>query len=484
MSAAVSGVGPALYAIAISELVLILGLTYLFFRYMRARRQRDQLRQEREVIFGFMHDVGEVFAGGEAVQADALLKRVLFYALRTSRATSGAVYLYEDEGEVLRARAVSGIFPPLTEPVGGSLDATTSKSRYIEQLVLSRSVRRGEGLIGQVGDLGAPVLVSEGGTDPRVPQHESELLRIRSALLVPLRYQQQTLGTLAVVNRVDGQAFTESDQSLLQALADQAAASVHYAGLRDVLAEKKRIDHDLAVARQIQSSLLPKDLPQLAGMELAAFNEPAQQIGGDYYDFVRVDERHLGIAIADVSGKGIGGALLMTICRSVLRAQAPGNHSPGAVLRAMNRVMVKDISDDMFVTVLYMVLDLVTMELTIARAGHESPLLVGHGTVRKVESPGGAIGMLDAETFDELLHEVKVTLQPGEVLVAYTDGVTDAMNAAGEEWGFDQFTAACSEVSAGGAHKVLAHVRQSIGSFVGDHEQYDDMTLLAMRKFA
>ena len=476
------GLHSALFFATISDAVLVIIGTYLFFRYMRARRQRDQLRQEKEVMFGFMHDVGEVFSGMDAVSPDALLKRVLFYALHTSRATAGAVYLFEGESEFLRARAISGIFPPLTEAVGGTLDAAGSKSRYIEQLVLARPARRGDGLIGQVADLGAPILIPDAEADPRVPRHEADILRVRSALLVPLRYQQQVLGVLAVVNRVDGRSFTESDESLLQALADQASASVHYAGLRDMLAEKKRIDHDLAVARQIQASLLPKELLQIPGLELAAFNEPAQQIGGDYYDFVRVDSNHLGIAIADVAGKGIGGALMMTICRSVLRAQAPGNLNPASVLRAMNRVMNKDISEEMFVTVLYMILNLETMELVIARAGHERPLLVSDSQIRPLDATGAAIGMVDDDTFDALLREVSVSLQPGEMIVAYTDGITDAMNAAGDEWGFERFAGVCRSTSQEGSHSLLSHVREDIRRFVGDRAQYDDMTLLAVRK--
>lgn len=455
---------------------------YIFFRYMRARRQRDLLRQEKEVIFGFMHDVGEVFSNVGEVSPDHLLTRVLFYALRTSHATAGAVYLFEGASDEMRARAVSGVFPPLTERVDSAVDSAGSKSRYIEQIIRARTVRRGEGLIGHVADLGAPVLIPDGEADGRVPQHQSEFLRVRSALLVPMRYQQQVLGVLAVVNRVDGRAFTESDESLLQALADQASASVYYAGLRDTLAEKKRIDHDLAVARQIQSSLLPKDLPELPGLEVAAFNEPARQIGGDYYDFVLVDAHHVGIAIADVAGKGIGGALLMSICRSVLRAQALGNLSPAAVLRALNRVMNKDISDDMFVTVLYMILDLETMELKLARAGHERPLLITGGEAKPVESSGAAIGMVDDETFDAILQEASVQLQSGDVLIAYTDGITDAMNAAGDEWGFERFVEVCRRMAPQGPHSVLNHVREDLRKFVGEHAQYDDMTLLAVRK--
>lgn len=466
-----------------TALLLAGAVIYLYRRLQTVRAQRDQLRQEKDVIFGFMHDVGEVFAGGEAVTSEALLNRVLFYALRTSRASAGAIYLFEGEGDELRARAVSGVFPPLTETILGTFEAAGSKSRYIEQIIRSRPVRRGEGLIGQVADLGAPVLIQDAETDPRVPRHEVDYLRIRSALLVPLRYQQQMLGVLAVVNRVDGRAFNESDESLLRALADQASASVHYAGVRAVLAEKKRIDHDLAVAQQIQASLLPKQLPQWPGLELGAFNAPARQVGGDYYDVVQVDANHLGLVIADVAGKGIGGALLMSVCRSVLRATAPGTLSPAAVLRTMNRILNPDIGDDMFVTLLYMILRIDTLELTVARAGHERPLLIGRdGTLKPIEGSGPAIGMVDDDLFDSLIREATVRLEPGDTLVAYTDGVTDAMNAAGEEWGFDRFSAACRLAAPKGAAPLVEAVRTEVERFVGDHPRYDDMTLLALRK--
>jgi sigma-B regulation protein RsbU (phosphoserine phosphatase) len=288
---------------------------------------------------------------------------------------------------------------------------------------------------------------------------------------------------LAVVNRVDGRPFDQTDLNLLQALADQGSASVHYAGLRDTLDEKKRIDHDLSVARQIQASLLPDEVPHLEGVELAAFNEPAQQIGGDYYDFVLIDDKHLGIAMADVSGKGIGGALLMSVCRSVLRAQAPGNLSPASVLKSINRVMSRDISEDMFVTMLYMVLHVDTRRLVVARAGHERPVLIDRqGQVRALESSGTAIGMVDVDTFEALLSETTVDLQTGDVVVAYTDGITEAQNSEGEEWGSPNFLDACRVASGEGANSVLNNVRQRLRRFVGGRAQYDDMTLLALRQ--
>jgi sigma-B regulation protein RsbU (phosphoserine phosphatase) len=316
-----------------------------------------------------------------------------------------------------------------------------------------------------------------------VPHYDLDYLKIRSILLVPMRFHQQVLGVIAVVNRVDGRPFIQTDLNLLQALADQASVSIHFAQLRETLDEKQRIDHDLDVARQIQMSLLPKEIPRIEGVELAAYNYPALEVGGDYYDFVRVDDDRIGIAIADVSGKGISGAIMMSMCRSVLRSQAPGKVSPSEVLRGVNKLMRADIADDMFVSMLYMVLNIQTRELLIARAGHERPILApGDGSgLRIIESPGLAIGIGDESAFDTIIKDVPLELNPGDVVVAYTDGVTEAMNEKEEEWGADNFIEAIRIAAGEGAHSVLTNVQQRLLRFVGDTDQYDDTTLLALR---
>lgn len=467
---------------ALTNFLLAAGGAYMYFRWQRQRRECEQLLQEKEVIFGFVHDVGEVFVESEHIEPDLLLKRVLYYAMRTTRASSGAIYLVDNMTDNLHARSISGVFPPLVSSSDGNIDMAVSKSKHIENIVRTKVIQKGEGLIGSVADLGTPIIIPDAECDPRVPRHQLDFLRIRTVLLVPMRFHQGVMGVLAVVNRVDGGPFAETDLSILQALADQASAAVYYAGLRDSLDEKKRIDHDLLLAHQIQSTLLPKELPVVEGIELAAFNQPAKEIGGDYYDVIRIDDRHLGIAIADVSGKSIGGAMLMSICRSVLRAQAPGQLDPAEVLRSINRAMSPDISADMFITMLYMVLHLDTRKLVVARAGHEKPLVVrSNRTIEFIESRGTAIGLMTPDMFDDLISEAVVYLEPGDMVVNYTDGITEAMNGAKQEWGMDQFLDTCSLASSEGSNSLLNNVRQRIQRFVGDHPQYDDMTLLALR---
>lgn len=469
-------------AIALTNLLLAIGGAYMYFRWQHHRRLCERLLQEKEVIFGFVHDVGEVFAESEHIEPDLLLKRVLYYALRTTRASSGAIYLIDQQTEALHARAITGVFPPLVEDASASLDTSVSKSKHVENLVKTRVIQRGEGIIGSVADLGTPLLIADAECDPRIPRHQLDFLRIRSVLLVPMRFHQNVSGVLVVVNRVDGKPFAETDLSLLQALADQASAAVYYAGLRDSLDEKKRIDHDLSLAREIQASLLPAELPKIPGVEIAAFNQPAKEIGGDYYDVIPLDDRHLGIAIADVSGKSIGGAILMSVCRSVLRAQAPGILNPAELLRSINRVLSRDIAEDMFITMIYMVFHLDSRKLVIARAGHERPLMVKNNrNVELIESSGSAIGLTDPALFDSLLTETSVQLEPGDMVVAYTDGITEAMNSANQEWGADELMKVCAAEVSEGSHSLIERVRQRIQRFVGDHPQYDDMTILALR---
>ncbi len=468
---------------ALSELLLVLALFLVITRMRQARAECEGMRQEREVIFGFVHDVGEVFADVDNIDMELMLSRVLFYALRTTKAGAGALFRVEKDETTLRARAVSGIFPPLVGEVDAGLERAMSKSQHIERMVKSQRILKGVGLVGEVFDFALPILVEDAERDPRVPQYDEDYLKIRSILLVPMRFHQRVLGVLAVVNRVDGHPFIQSDLNMLQALADQASVSLHFAELRETLDEKQRIDHDLDVARQIQMSLLPKQIPKFPGFELAAFDYPALEVGGDYYDFIPVDEDRVGIAIADVSGKGISGAIMMSICRSLLRSQARGGKSPAEVLKAVNQLMREDIADDMFVSMLYMVLNTKTHELIVARAGHERPIIApGDGSgLHIIDSPGIAIGIGGEATFDSILKEVSVTLQPGDVVVSYTDGVTEAMNEKDDEWGIDNFLEAIRVSSDEGAHSVLNNVQQRLLRFVGDMPQYDDMTLLALR---
>ncbi len=466
-----------------ADLTLCLLLLLLLRRHLRVRSENQSLLREKEVIFNFVHDVGEVFSETDAVELNPLLEKVLFYAIRTSRADAGAIHLFDDARRNLQARALTGLFPPLVAPPDLAFPPGEGKARAVEDWVRAHPLPLGASLLDEAAEYGAPILIADAEMEARLPAFADDALRVRTFMAVPMRFHNRVLGVLTVVNRTDGRPFVAGDLSLLQALADQASVSMHFALLREELETKRRLDRELDLARRIQTALLPRELPRVPGLDLAAFSVPALQIGGDYYDFVRVDDRHLGIAIADVSGKGVGGAMLMSVCRSVLRSQAPGCLSPAVLLKALHRVMFDDLREDMFVTVLYLVLNTQTLDLKLARAGHERPLLISgrNGTLTPLESPGAAIGLTPNEVFDSVIRDAAVTLRPGDRIVLFTDGITEAVNAAGEEWGLSRLAQALRPEGEPASADLLDRVRREVLAFAGDQPAYDDMTMVALR---
>ncbi len=476
---------PVLGGLSLFLVITNFAAAYFGIRVLRRiRLERDNLVKEKEVIFNYVQNIGETFTESETLDVDKLMQRVLYYALRTTHTSGGAIYLRED-GDMLRCRAVSGVFPPMfnLHQFYGGMDVRALKNEQIEEMILNTRLAVGEGLIGQGADFGTPILISKAELDPRVPHYDRSLLDVNSLLLVPMRFRHEVIGVVCVVNRVDHVPLGERDQNLLQALADQASLSIYYAQFRAALDEKRRMDQDLDLAKRIQTSLLPRKLPDVKGLSIHAFNLAAQEVGGDYYDVIPIDDRYVGFAVADVSGKGIGGALMMSICRSVLRAHASKKTDPAEVLREVNQTMIGDIYEDMFVTMIYMVYDTETRELAMARAGHDPAMILspGHNEVLRKESGGMAVGLVDAELFDQLIETVRITLDPGSVVMVYTDGITEAMNAKHEEWGLEPLARAMAAGRERSPAQISDIVRERVLRFVGQMPQYDDMTLMVIK---
>jgi sigma-B regulation protein RsbU (phosphoserine phosphatase) len=453
-------------------------------RIIHKLQDRNQsLRKEREVIFEFIHQVGEGFANADDIDMDQLLKRILFYATNTAQASSGAIYLFNPNRSRLFARAVSGIMPPLYDAEKVRARNFMTTSQYLETVLKNRPIEAGEGLIGSAASVGNAVIIEDAEIDARIPKYDNEFLKIKSLLIIPMRFGSQVLGVMTLVNRIDNSFFTPSDLNLVQAMADQASVPIHYAGLRTTLEQKKQIDHDMQVAQQIQTSLLPQTLPEFENLQLTATNLPAFDIGGDYYDFIKIDETHLGVAIADVSGKGIGGAMMMSVCQGILRIRATQELSPSRMLSELNRVLSDNLAEDMFITMLYMVIDTENRTMTYARAGHEPPLLrrVATGGPEPLESPGMAIGLTDPDIFDQIIKDKTTQLKQGDIVVLYTDGITEAQNREGEEWGLERLERAIDAEAGRGVNQVAINIFEEIEQFVGIQPQYDDMTLVAMR---
>ncbi|WP_043584394.1 PAS domain S-box protein [Geminisphaera colitermitum] len=247
--------------------------------------------------------------------------------------------------------------------------------------------------------------------------------------------------------------------------------------------ERETRERELTLARDVQQHLLPNVFPEFAHVEVNALSQPSRHLGGDYYDVIPVDPAHCGVVIADVSGKGAPAALMMAACRALLRQCAQGQLSPAAVLHQVNRALQPDMPPRMFITLFYGIIDLDTLELRYARAGHEPAILMraGHEQPELLDEGGLALGMAPAELFDATLVEGRVVLGPGDLVALYTDGVNEACNVSGEEFGRERLVEAFARCSGLPLGEILKRVDRHLRQFCTLAPRDDDRALLLVR---
>lgn len=243
-------------------------------------------------------------------------------------------------------------------------------------------------------------------------------------------------------------------------------------------AEKHRIESELNIATQIQTSMLPTNFPQREEVELYASMSPAREVGGDFYDFFMVDDRHLAIVMADVSGKGVPAALFMVIGKTLIKDHSNPGRDLGEVFSRVNNLLCESNSEGLFITAFEGVLDLVTGEFNYVNAGHEMPMISRGGAAFEAHKirPGFVLAGME----DIRYRAGSLTLEPGDKLFQYTDGVTEATNASNELYGMQRLTSVLSANAKLSAQELLPAVRADIDRFVGDAPQFDDITMLCL----
>lgn len=249
--------------------------------------------------------------------------------------------------------------------------------------------------------------------------------------------------------------------------------------LKRTTAEKERMLKELEIAKGIQQSFLPDAAPELPGFDLAGYNLPALEVGGDFYDFIPLDTDHYGLVIADVSGKGVPAALFMALSRTLIRASATSVDDPVRSIREANRHIFADSKTSMFVTLFYAVLDCREKSLMFVNAGHNPPLYLGAGTgsVRLLNAEGIALGVLD----EIELKSVSIPLHSGDVVVLYTDGVTEAMNEKDEEYGIERLMKCVEDTKSLSSQAIIDAIVREVTAFAGTHPQHDDITVMVLK---
>jgi serine phosphatase RsbU (regulator of sigma subunit)/anti-sigma regulatory factor (Ser/Thr protein kinase) len=301
-------------------------------------------------------------------------------------------------------------------------------------------------------------------------------------LVVPLVSQGELIGLLNLGPRLSEQEYSGDDRRLLDNLASQAAPALRVGQLvREQEAEarsRERLEQELHVAQLIQQNFLPKELPNLPGWGVAAFYRPARAVGGDFYDFIELDDGRVGIVVGDVTDKGVPAALVMAATRSVLRASATRLVSPAEVLQRVNDLLCPDIPEKMFVTCLYGVLDPATGTFRFANAGHNLPYVNKGGSVGELRATGMPLGLMPGMTYDE----TEAVLGPGETVLLHSDGLAEAHSPTQDMFGFPRLKELVGQ-GEGGGEELIDLLLRELDTFTGEAwEQEDDITLVTIQR--
>jgi phosphoserine phosphatase RsbU/P len=451
-------------------------------RIRRLERSHEEIQVEETLVFDFLHGLGEAFS--ETIRPQELHRLIVEGATRILDAHGGALYMTDRTGSKLTPAFVSKGCPPLVDVPPNILQQAAATPIALESYLRLHSITPGEGMIGRVWQTGQSLCLNDLSEVPELVKLRVSAFGTASVMAAPLSYGKQDLGVLAVANGPLGAPFPQSDFVVFKSIAEQSAFALYNAIIYSMANEKKRLDHDLEIARDIQRILLPAEAPAINGFQISGLSVPARQVSGDYFDYIQVDNERLGVAIADVSGKGVPASLIMAICRSVLRAEAARNPSPADVLRKVNRQLYPDIKEDMFISMAYLILDHQRDGVTLARAGHDAPLLYKRNsqTVAPVKSPGMVVGIDSGNVFDRLTTDFAVPLERDDCLILYTDGVTEALNTEGDEFGLDRMIQSVRASATDGAQTIVKRIIEDVRNFTGSVPQNDDITLIAIRK--
>jgi len=308
-----------------------------------------------------------------------------------------------------------------------------------------------------------------------------ELREAGIALVVPLVSQGELIGTLNLGPRLSEQEYSTDDRRLLTTLAAQAAPAIRVAQLvreqAHEAAERERLEQEMRVATLIQQQFLPRELPNLPQWQIAAYYGPARAVGGDFYDFIEMPGGRIGIAVGDVTDKGVPAALVMARTHSVLRAEASRSDSPGEILARANALLVPEMPARMFVTCLFAVLDPVTGRIVLANAGHNLPYVRTAEGVVELRATGMPLGLLP----DIRYQETEGIIDPGSSMLLYSDGLVEAHDPANQMYGFPRLATEMAVDDAGS--ELLDRLLDTLHAFTGpDWEQEDDITLVTLRR--
>lgn len=394
-----------------------------------------------------------------SLDLNEVLDRVIDEVIKTLNAERGFIMLYEADGRQT--------FSVARGPDRQTIDQPQDQ---ISQSVVDKVVGSGQ-----------PILTSDAQADSRFNMRQSVLLLgLRSILCVPLKVKEEVRGVVYADNRFEVGIFTPADLDLLSAIASIAAIAVENARLYQMAVEKGRMQRELQLAAEMQSSFLPQSVPQVPGWQFAAHWQPAREVAGDYFDFIPISDDALGLVIADVTDKGAPAALFMVFTNSVIRGAVHAGSPPAESIRSANRRICDKSTNAMFVSLFYCALSFSTGAAAWVNAGHNPPLhySAASDSFDKLTRSGMVLGIDPDAAYEQ--HGLSIA--PGDFLLLYTDGIIDAMDAAGREFGMARLEELVHAHRLETAAEIVARLQSAVSAHTGDITPVDDVTILLVKR--
>ncbi|UCF92578.1 MAG: SpoIIE family protein phosphatase [Desulfobacterales bacterium] len=486
----------------IFPLVFILAVVFLF----NPIRNRVQKFIDR-VFYRLEYDYRETLQKiSETMRSlldqDAICKSIMKFALEPMFVDSGAVMIlskdkneYEcfiqtdERGEPRNATEVKvkatlsderAVFDDEIEKEGQIREEIDAPAQENHDLTLSVD----DPLIQKVAELQKEVTLYDIQEDPFFETDreacEQAFDRLGATLIVPLIYEERLSGLISLGRKKSGKFYRKEDVNLLNTLANQGAVAIENARLVDEVIEKQRMEEELAIGRELQVSMLPSNMPQVKGFEIAAYSLAAREVGGDFYDFIEMGDNKAGLLIGDVTGKSVSGALVMSASRTLFRTLAEDELGVKKSMMRANRRLKKDVKSGMFVALLYAVLNGQDKTLTMCSAGQTQPVLLsaktGEADLVQTEGDTFPLGLLE----DADYGETRLPLMAGDKVIFYTDGVVEAMNEQEDMFGFERLLRVIQTAKSKSADSLLKEIIQKVQRFAGKAPQHDDLTLIVL----
>jgi sigma-B regulation protein RsbU (phosphoserine phosphatase) len=448
------------------------------------REEEKAILEEERRMFGFLHELGEAISREDSHAA--MYRLIVEGAQRVMESTGGALYLVDPTGKSLVPRHHSDKCVPLVQLPERIAAMGKSNPPSLLSFLRLHSVSKGEGLIGDVFANQKVEIIPELRKDSRLGGVVSHFQHQTTAMLGPLSFGPQQLGVLAVTASREKRTYNANDYEVFKSLVEQCAFALANALAHRAAAEKKQIEAELRSASEIQRILLPERDIASDGFIVAGKNIPAKVLSGDYYDYIPLADGGVGVVIADVSGKGTAAAIITAMCRSVLRSNAQSSDSPAAVLAMVNRQLFPDIREDMFISMIYLIMKPNGTQMMLSRAGHTLPLIWRKktGKVETLHSGGLAVGIDKGEVFERVTKDLSFEMEAGDCLLLYTDGVNEALDVKGLEYGEERIHATLAVLAPQGPKAVVDGLIGDVEKFLGGKRSHDDITLIALQKKA